>query len=158
MLKFLLTFPIFGIILNLSAQNNAVSFQESNPESPAPTLSSEFSLDKYFLQERQKEEAIAEKVLSYRNGDNATRLELLSEIKDLLFEVLDLKIQQKELEITLLDRELNAMQLDSVYSQKQEAIQALKESIHQVEDNLQYRKAHRNAIVLNRLRELGIGE
>ena len=105
----------------------------------------------------EKEKEIQIKVKHYEEAEEAERLLLLDEITDLLFEVLDVKIQQKELEITLLDRELNSMQLDTIYAHKKEQIEALKGSINQVEDNLQFRKAHRNAIVLNRLEELGIG-
>ena len=158
MSKLLVTFPLFWIVLSLSAQNTNFSFQESESPFPPPRTSSGLSFSQLIQEEQRMEKAIILKVSSYQEAKKPEQIRLLSDIKKLLFEVLDLKIQQKEMEITLLDRELSAMQRDSMYAHKKEQFESLKESIRQVEENLQFRKAHRNAIVLNRLKELGIGE
>ncbi len=126
---------------------------------PSEQLDSQFSysdLPQLYHQEQKKEKLIEHLVRVYKLSKDQEKPMVLSQLKDQLFKVLDLKIQQSELKIKDLRRDLSLMQEDKVYKEKIEEIEQLKGAILKVEDILQFRKAHRVAIVLNRLKDLGM--
>ena len=115
-------------------------------------------LPRLLEEEESKENRIKNLVGIYFTDSSKESHLLLPQLKALLFEVLDLKIQQAELKIRLLRRDLSVMQADTLYREKTEEIERLKTAILKVEESLQFRKAHRVAIVLNRLKDLGLSK
>ena len=139
--------------------HSKASLYHPNPPAEEVTPDLTFSnLPQLLEEEERKESRIRNLVEIYFTDSSKESHLLLPQLKALLFEVLDLKIQQAELKIQFLHRELSSMQADTLYREKTEEIERLKTAILKVEEGLQYRKAHRVAIVLNRLRDLGLSK
>lgn len=136
--------------------SKASLYQSQEPTEEVASDLTFSDLPQLLEEEERKENRIKNLVEIYYSDSSKESHLLLPQLKALLFEVLDLKIQQAELKIKFLREELSIMQTDTLYREKTTEIERLKSAISKVEESLQFRKAHRVAIVLNRLKDLGL--
>ena len=152
----LFTGMVFCVWGQVESHLNTEFFFEKGSNEALSTQFSYSDLPQLFQEEQKKERLIEHLVRVYKLSKDQEKPLVLSQLKEQLFKVLDLKIQQSELKIKDLREDLILMQEDTVYKEKIDEIGLLKEAILKVEDILQFRKAHRVAIVLNRLKDLGL--
>lgn len=125
------------------------------PGSQAPTAT--YRLPAMQQQQQALEVDLAQRVSQYPQLPSPAKPEARLQIEGLLYALFDLNMGQRETHARSLRNQLQRMEADPDFSRQNEEINRLQTSLREVEEALEFRRANRDAIVQQKLKQV-LGE
>lgn len=116
----------------------------NNREAGQRRASQEFLLSQELTQHLQ----------AYQSASGTKKEMLRAQVEQTLYEMFDLSIVIKEAEVAEINQQIEAIKNSDVYRNKNQEIEQLENALQRIQGSINFRKANRDKIVAQRLREI----